>query len=170
MGSVAQKACRVCGETKCLTDFFCDRGRDDGLRRECKECSRAYQRERYRRPGVLDAQRKKHRASALPEARLSRRRERGRARAKEESVRKARAEFDHRRRETKPETVAAHHAVSEALACGVLVKQPCASCGSSQKLQAHHDDYSKPLEVRWMCCACHMLHHQAQKRLNNGQA
>lgn len=37
---------------------------------------------------------------------------------------------------------------------GVLVRQPCEVCGS--KAQAHHNDYSKPLEVRWLC----PLHHK----------
>lgn len=37
---------------------------------------------------------------------------------------------------------------------GKVKKLPCEVCGDS-KSQAHHDDYSKPLEVRWLC----RLHH-----------
>lgn len=41
-----------------------------------------------------------------------------------------------------------------AIADGRLVRQPCERC-SKLKVQAHHDDYSKPLEVRWLCPVCH---------------
>lgn len=41
---------------------------------------------------------------------------------------------------------------------GILKRQPCSRCGS-EKAQMHHHDYSKPLEVEWMCRGCHMLHH-----------
>jgi hypothetical protein len=30
-------------------------------------------------------------------------------------------------------------------------------------LHAHHDDYSKPLEVRWLCCDCHNMAHGKEK-------
>lgn len=37
---------------------------------------------------------------------------------------------------------------------GKLVKQPCSVCGSPDS-QMHHHDYSKPLDVVWLC----RLHH-----------
>ena len=37
---------------------------------------------------------------------------------------------------------------------GILQKQPCEVCGELN-VQAHHDDYSKPLEVRWLCSIHH---------------
>lgn len=40
---------------------------------------------------------------------------------------------------------------------GELVKQPCEKCGD--KAQAHHPDYSKPLEVQWLCREHHMEAH-----------
>ena len=43
---------------------------------------------------------------------------------------------------------------------GLLHRQPCESCGAP-KSEAHHDDYTKPLEVRWFCRQCHKALHAA---------
>lgn len=37
---------------------------------------------------------------------------------------------------------------------GKLKRQPCEVCGA-EKTDAHHDDYNKPLDVRWLCRRCH---------------
>jgi hypothetical protein len=57
-----------------------------------------------------------------------------------------------------PEKVAAQTAVSNALRLGKLVRQPCEVCRDPDS-QAHHDDYSKPLDVRWLCRTHHHAHH-----------
>ena len=49
-----------------------------------------------------------------------------------------------------------------AVQLGVLAKQPCEVCGV-KKVQAHHDDYSKPLDVRWLCLTHHAAHHKTQE-------
>jgi hypothetical protein len=43
---------------------------------------------------------------------------------------------------------------------GKLQRQPCEAC-SAEKAQMHHDDYDKPLQIRWLCRPCHMAHHKA---------
>lgn len=55
-----------------------------------------------------------------------------------------------------PEKCAARIAVSTAIASGRLVKQPCEVCGA-KKVHGHHEDYSKQLEVNWLCCKHHAI-------------
>jgi hypothetical protein len=47
----------------------------------------------------------------------------------------------------------AHDAVAYALRTGKLVKGPCEQLGSDcgGRVEAHHDDYTKPLSIRWLC-------------------
>lgn len=49
--------------------------------------------------------------------------------------------------------------VSNAIRDKKMMRQPCEVCGK-EKSQAHHDDYSKPLEVRWLCTKHHAEHHR----------
>lgn len=41
---------------------------------------------------------------------------------------------------------------------GKLVRQACEACGDD-RAERHHDDYSKPLQIRWLCRPCHLAHH-----------
>lgn len=61
-----------------------------------------------------------------------------------------------------PEKVAAHNAVNHAIESGRLVRQPCEVCGAEPG-HGHHDDYSKPLDVRWLCARCHAATHRAKR-------
>lgn len=68
-----------------------------------------------------------------------------------------------------PEKVRARGEVLKAIRKGVLVKRVCEVCGS-RKSQAHHDDYSKPLSVRWLCQQHHAdAHRSPRKTLHSGK-
>ena len=58
----------------------------------------------------------------------------------------------------------AHRAVNNAVTSGRLVKQPCARCGSTAYVHGHHEDYSKPLDVEWLCRSCHRQHHELLRK------
>ncbi|WP_299365596.1 hypothetical protein [uncultured Paracoccus sp.] len=56
----------------------------------------------------------------------------------------------------------AHLAVRRALVSGVLEKQGCEVCGHGV-VDAHHDRYDEPLDVRWLCRRHHIkLHHYGE--------
>ena len=50
----------------------------------------------------------------------------------------------------------AHNNMHYALRIGKLQKGVCEECGNPE-VEAHHDDYDKPLEVRWLCRRCHSI-------------
>lgn len=58
-----------------------------------------------------------------------------------------------------PEKVRAHDAVRYGIKRGKIIRRPCERCGLSDSL-AHHDDYTRPLDVTWLC----RLHHAERHR------
>ena len=51
-----------------------------------------------------------------------------------------------------------------AIQTGKIIKKPCINCGGL-KVEAHHPDYGKPLEVIFLCKQCHVkLHTSAEGR------
>lgn len=51
--------------------------------------------------------------------------------------------------------------VLRAIKSGKLIRPSvCEVCGAETFCEAHHDDYNKPLEVKWLCKTCHEnMHH-----------
>jgi hypothetical protein len=64
--------------------------------------------------------------------------------------------------------VECHKVVRAALARGALHRGRCETCGAT-KVEAHHDDYAKPLSVRWFCHAHHMAHHGERRKTESIQ-
>jgi len=61
-----------------------------------------------------------------------------------------------------------HDVTEKAIKKGILHPGDCEICGESYRLkdgrtavQTHHDDYNKPLEVRWLCQKCHHEWHKS---------
>lgn len=52
----------------------------------------------------------------------------------------------------------AYQIVYKALKTGKLKKKPCEACGK-KKAHAHHEDYDKPFEIKWLCPLHHKQYH-----------
>lgn len=68
----------------------------------------------------------------------------------------------HRRRDMRKRRI--HSMVSQAIKTGRLQRGPCESCGATERIHAHHDDYSRPYDVRWLCHSCHSSLHAHDDR------
>ncbi|MEQ1952493.1 hypothetical protein [Mesorhizobium sp. CN2-181] len=63
-----------------------------------------------------------------------------------------------------PKATWAHAALRSAVRRGLIIPEGCAVCGDPSA-EGHHDDYDKPMQVRWLCRG----HHQAEhRRLRQG--
>jgi len=47
------------------------------------------------------------------------------------------------------------HIFNKLLKAGLVKPDKCEVCNESRKLEAHHEDYSKPFEFKWLCKRCH---------------
>lgn len=64
-------------------------------------------------------------------------------------------------RSRNPHKRKAHYLVQSAVRTRAMVKpMTCESCGTTANLEAHHEDYAKPLEVTWLCKSCHFNLHE----------
>ena len=64
-----------------------------------------------------------------------------------------------------PNKYKAHTMVNNAIRDKRLFKEPCEVCNCTEKIHAHHDDYAKPLNIRWLCAE-----HHRQWHIENGEA
>jgi hypothetical protein len=82
---------------------------------------------------------------------------------RKETKRKAQAKH----RKSNPKKYKARMALNNAIRDKRMEKMPCESCGSAES-QAHHEDYSKPFDVKWLCFKHHReLHGQIAGNHNN---
>ena len=63
-------------------------------------------------------------------------------------------------RKNNPEKLHGKAVIYWLIRSGKIKRQPCEVCGTLENVDAHHDDYSKPQEVRWLCRAHHIAHHR----------
>lgn len=134
------KSCSVCGLNKSFSEFYKCSLTLDGLHGKCKLCF-CEQVAACRRNNVdhyrdYDAKREKT---------LKRK--------------KQQLSYKRQRKISHSEKYKAVIMVNNAIAGGRLHRGSCEVCGVPGA-QAHHDNYHKPLDVRWLCRSHHLEHHR----------
>ncbi len=141
------KACFKCGEVKLLAEFYRHRAMLDGYLNKCKVCTKKdvakHREENLEKIRDYDVQR----------AKLPHRKEKAKRVLKE--WRENNPDKVKEQRERYPERVRARNIVYNAIRSGKLTKQPCEKCGEAVA-EAHHEDYSRPLDVNWLCKKHHV--------------
>ena len=133
-----QKVCKVCGQSRPLADFPANKQMADGFRNECKLCTKKFIFE-WRQRNIKRLRERDLEYSRRPEVR---------------------AKVDIRNKEWRqnnPDRRKAHYEFHRALDAGLIKPQPCWVCG--EKAEAHHADYSAPLDVVWLCRPHHKQAH-----------
>ena len=145
---MALKPCKRCGTLKPLFEFYKHKGMTDGFLNFCKECKRE--------------ESLNHRSNNLEKVKAYDR-ERGNRQPvnyrQTQSYKKSHLKANEKWRRNNREKQKAHALVANAINKGLLEKGPCEECGFLI-VEGHHDDYSKPLEVRWLCVKHHNEHHK----------
>lgn len=184
------KRCSKCGETKPLDGFHRWKQAYDGRKTRCKVCRRAETRAWTKaNPEKKVAQDRRYREENREKVRAADKRRYNERKAQVlERQRKYNAENRERRNHTRrewrrknpgrvaasteaqrkrhPEKARARRAITVAVAQGRLTKpDACEKCQAPADdpadLHGHHDDYSRPLDVRWLCRGCHAAAHRA---------
>lgn len=139
-----KKVCSKCEKLKDSSSFYKDKSKKDGLASTCKECSDA----RTNAWIELNRERTNANHSTWLKANPDGKRASNKTWVKSNPERVS--ERDKSYRDKWPEKFHARQAVKYALKIGKIIRQPCEVCGEP-KTHAHHDDYSKQLDVRWLC-------------------
>lgn len=129
------KTCFKCHRELEHDQFYVHRYMADGRLGKCKECTKR---------DVTEHRRDNHAAVCAYD----------RARAKTPERKANVREYAKNSRARSPEKYRARYMVSIAIRDGKLKRLPCRVC-SSPDAEAHHTDYSMPLDVDWLCFNCH---------------
>lgn len=145
-----EKVCFKCNVLKPLSDFYKHKQMGDGHLNKCKTCAKN------------DVN--KHRDDNLEKIREY---DRNRPNKVERTAKMVEYTKDYR--EKYPNKYLAHRILNNACRDGKLErKSECETCSSSFRIIAHHTDYLKPLDVKWLCEVCHKAWHNQHGEGLNG--
>ena len=147
------KTCRECLIEKPLAEFYTHDKMADGFLNKCKSCVKT--RVKTHRDQNLDQIQAYDRLRGSAAHRVAARKKYAKTKQGREAHQRANAAY----LERYPEKNRARHVVNNAIRNGTIIRQPCFQCGN-ERAEAHHEDYSKPLEVIWFCDFHHKERHK----------
>lgn len=148
--------CSICKEEKPLDDYYDHPAGKHGKLNRCKPCHRAASRKN--RANRIDYYRDYDKHRAMQPHRIATRLRYQDTEEGKEATERAKKKW----LLANPLKRAAQVSVGNAVRDGKLEKlKSCEECGvSNVRIHGHHDDYAKPLNVRWLCSQCHSDWHK----------
>ena len=148
------KQCKVCGTTDKDAEFY------KGVNNCCKDCHKKAARKNRAKNIEYYRDYDKNRFQNDPRVRERHKRYQ-KTEAGKESMSKSRKKWMGQN----PEKRAAHVILGNRIRDGKIAKPDvCEDCGDRGRLEGHHRDYSKPLDVEWLCRKCHVNRHKQHDR------
>lgn len=147
--------CRRCEQILERTDFYF---RKNGhIISPCKRCSFILSREWIKKNPEKRKFQKKRDYNKIRDTDIHANRLRKTRQERPEIYTKINREWHERNKERVNESNRAGRRVRKAISDGLLTRPlSCSKCGRFDcRIEASHDDYTKPLEVEWLCCKCH---------------
>jgi len=143
------KKCSKCEEVKPYDDFYKNKINKDGYKGQCKKCAGTYNKEWYElNPGKSKEYKRAQKSIDCHKAYL-----------KTPTGKKSKKAASTRYKKNNPIKMKASTKSWNAIKGGHLIRLPCEICGNIV-VHGHHDDYSKPLDVRWLCPPHHKEWHE----------
>ena len=150
------KTCKQCGFDNPMTEYYQHKEMADGHLNKCKSCVRS------RIANYVEKNADKVKQYDKIRNKLPHRVEAKKAYAKTEKGKLALRKTHKNYVKNYPLRYAAHIITGNAIRDGKLVRQPCFICGG--KSEAHHPDYSRPLDVVWLCDFHHKQAHNVSRK------
>ncbi len=139
-----KKICFKCLKEKEINEFYKHSRMGDGYLNKCKSCTKkdVYEHRKKNIESIRIYDRKRNKLSY---------------RLKANTVRnKARTIKN-------PVQYAANYLLNNAIRDNRIKKEPCSVCGNIYRVEGHHEDYYKPLDVIWLCSVHHSAIHKKRK-------
>lgn len=147
---VTMKTCKKCLRELPRTEFYKKPHMTDGLFSSCKECESKKGKAYWSRPEVK-AHRKEYKKTYTEPESSKFFRKQWRLNNKERVCAQSK-----KWRDKNKEKVRAYNALNQAIKMGRVIKpEQCSKCPNTGRIEGHHEDYSKPLDVEWLCRDCH---------------
>lgn len=139
-GEQITKVCFKCNIEKPLAEFYVHKMMADRHLNKCKDCTKKDVHEH-----------RKNNIEKIRQYDRDRTRLQHRIRMREEYYKKYSV--------SEPDKVRAVNLANNAIRDKKIAKKPCEVCGATERIEKHHTDYSKPLEVVFLCSKHHKKAH-----------
>jgi formylmethanofuran dehydrogenase subunit E len=149
------KFCPKCEQEKPIEDFAADKSRKDGKQVGCRSCYSKY----------YKANKEKHAENGRVWRDNNRERVRELSRAWKMNNKEKTAENNRASIARNPGHHSARSKVNTAIMNGTIIKPvECEQCGGVGPIEGHHEDYSRQLDVVWLCRPCHAKRHRELRK------